>query len=150
MQKITTFLTFNDQAEEAMKFYTSVFKNSKILNEMRNGSMFFGGSFELEGQQFFALNGGPSFSFSLGISLFVNCPTQDEIDYYWDKLSEGGRKDRCGWLQDKFGVAWQVVPPILGQLLGDKDAAKSQRVMQAMLKMDKLDIQVLQDAAEQK
>ncbi len=150
MQKITTFLTFNNQAEEAMNFYTSVFKNSKILSQMHNGNMFFGGSFELDGQEFFALNGGPTFTFSLGISLFVNCPTQDEIDYYWEKLSEGGRKDRCGWLQDKFGVAWQIVPPTLGQLLGDKDPAKSQRVMQAMLKMDKLDIQTLQDAADQK
>lgn len=150
MQKITTFLTYNNQAEEAMNFYTSVFKNSKIVSVMQNGGVFFGGTFEIEGQQFFALNGGPSFSFSLGISLFVNCPTQEEIDNYWEKLSEGGRKDRCGWLQDKFGVAWQIVPPILGQLLGDKDGAKSQRVMQAMLKMDKLDIQVLQDAADQK
>lgn len=148
MQKITTFLTFNNQAEEAMKFYTSVFKNSKIVSEMRNGSMFFGGTLEIEEQQFIVLNGGPSFSFSLGISLFINCSTQDEIDYYWEKLSEDGRKDRCGWLQDKFGVAWQVVPPILGQLLGDKDAAKSQRVMEAMLKMNKLDIQVLQNAAD--
>jgi predicted 3-demethylubiquinone-9 3-methyltransferase (glyoxalase superfamily) len=116
MQKITTFLTYNSQAEEAMNFYTSVFKNSKIVSVMRNGGMFFGGTFELEGQRFFALNGGPTFSFSLGISLFVNCPTQEEIDYYWEKLSEGGRKDRCGWLQDKFGVAWQIVPPILGEL----------------------------------
>ncbi len=150
MQKITTFLTFNNQAEEAINFYTSVFKNSKIVSVMKNGNIFFGGTFELEGQRFFALNGGPTFSFSLGISLFVNCPTQDEIDYYWDKLSEGGHQDRCGWLQDKFGVAWQIVPPILGELLGDKDAAKSQRVMQAMLKMNKLIIQDLQDAADQK
>ena len=150
MQKITTFLTFNNQAEEAVNFYTSVFKNSKIKSVMRNGDMFFGGTFEIEGQEFFALNGGPSFTFSLGISLFVNCPTQDEIDYYWEKLSDGGRKDRCGWLQDKFGVAWQIVPPILGQLLGDKDVTKSQRVMQAMLKMDKLVIQGLQNAADAK
>jgi len=150
MQKITTFLTYNNQAEEAMNFYTSVFKNSKIVSRMQNGNMFFGATIELEGQNFFLLNGGPTFNFSLGISLFVNCPTQDEIDYYWEKLSEGGHQDRCGWLQDKFGVAWQIVPPILGQLLGDKDAAKSQRVMQAMLKMDKLIIQDLLDAADQK
>ena len=117
---------------------------------MRNGDMFFGGTLEIEGQQFIVLNGGSSFSFSLGISLFINCSTQEEIDYYWEKLSEGGRKDRCGWLQDKFGVAWQIVPPILGELLGDRDAAKSQRVMQAMLKMTKLDIQALKDAADGK
>ncbi|MFI5263040.1 MAG: VOC family protein [Candidatus Kapaibacterium sp.] len=150
MQKITTFLTYNNQAEEAMNFYTSVFKNSKIKSVMRSGDMFFGGTFEIDGQEFFALNGGPSFSFALGISLFVKCSTQDEIDYYWEKLSEGGHKDRCGWLQDKFGVSWQIVPPILGQLLGDKDAAKSGRVMNAMLKMSKLEIQGLQDAAEEK
>lgn len=150
MQKITTFLTFNNQAEEAMHFYTQVFKNSKIISVMRNGDMFFGGSLEIEGQQFNVLNGGPTFSFSLGISLFVSCVTQEEIDYYWENLSEGGHQDRCGWLQDKFGVAWQIVPPILGQLLGGKDPARSQRVMQAMLKMNKLNIQDLQDAADQK
>jgi predicted 3-demethylubiquinone-9 3-methyltransferase (glyoxalase superfamily) len=150
MQKITTFLTYNNQAEQALNFYTSVFKNSKTVSVMRNGDMFFGATIELEGQEFFLLNGGPTFSFSLGISLFVNCPTQEEIDYYWEKLSEGGHKDRCGWLQDKFGVAWQIVPPILGQLLGNKDAAKSQRVMQAMLKMNKLEIQGLMDAADGK
>jgi predicted 3-demethylubiquinone-9 3-methyltransferase (glyoxalase superfamily) len=150
MQKITTFLTYNNQAEEAMNFYISVFKNSKIVSRMQNGNMFFGATIDLEGQNFFLLNGGPTFNFSLGISLFVNCPTQEEIDYYWDKLSEGGHKDRCGWLQDKFGVAWQIVPPTLGELLSDKDAAKSQRVMQAMLKMNKLIIQDLQDAADKK
>ncbi|MDP4237454.1 MAG: VOC family protein [Bacteroidota bacterium] len=149
MQKITTFLTYDNQAEDAMNFYTSVFKNSKIKSVMRNGNMFFGGTLEIGGQEFFLLNGGPTFTFSLGISLFVSCPTQEEIDYYWEKLSEGGRKDRCGWLQDKFGVSWQIVPPILGVLLGDEDAAKSQRVMQAMLKMDKLDINGLKGAANQ-
>jgi len=153
MQKITTFLSYNGQAEEAVNLYTSVFKNSKIINTSRYGEAgpapagtFMSAVFELEGQTFYALNGGPSFTFSYGISLFVNCTTQDEIDNYWEKLSEGGEKSQCGWLKDKFGVSWQIVPQVLGEMLGDKDPEKSKRVMQAMLKMSKLEIQLLKDA----
>jgi predicted 3-demethylubiquinone-9 3-methyltransferase (glyoxalase superfamily) len=155
MQKITTFLTFNNQAEDAVKFYTSIFKNSKIVSTTRYGEAgpgpkgsLMSATFELNGQEFYALNGGPSFTFSLGISLFAGCETQAEIDELWEKLSEGGSKQPCGWLQDKFGVSWQVVPTILGKLLGDKDAEKSKRVMQAMLKMGKLDIATLKKAYE--
>jgi len=154
MQKITTFLTFNNQAEEAVNLYTSTFKNSKILNTRRygeagpgpNGSLMTA-EFELEGQRFMALNGGPSFKFSQGISLFVNCETQAEIDELSVKLTAGGRQEPCGWVTDKFGVSWQIVPQILGKLLGDKDPAKAKRVMQAMLQMTKLDIAALQRAA---
>ena len=148
MQKITTFLMFSERAGEAMAFYTSVFKNSKIISSMPgpNGSVM-GGTFELEGQRYSAFNGGPHFSFSEGISLFVSCDTQDEIDYYYDKLSDGGKKDRCGWVKDQFGVSWQVVPPVLGELLSSTDRAKADRVMQAMLKMHKLDLKALNDAA---
>ncbi len=156
MQKITTFLTFNDQAEEAIHFYTSIFNNSRILSETRYGDAGPGpkgtlmtATFQLEGEQFMALNGGPSFKFSQGISLFVNCETQAEIDELWEKLSEGGQKVACGWLTDKFGVSWQIVPSILGKLLHDKDAEKSKRVMNAMLQMKKLDIQKLKEAYEQ-
>ena len=141
MQKVTTFLTFNDQAEQAMKFYTSIFPDSKILNMNA-----LGGSFQLAGQEFAALNGGPSFSFAEGTSLFVSCETQAEIDDLYDKLSEGGSKEPCGWLKDKYGVSWQVIPPILGQYLGDKDQEKANRVMQAMFKMRKIDVQALEDA----
>jgi predicted 3-demethylubiquinone-9 3-methyltransferase (glyoxalase superfamily) len=153
MQKITTFLTFNDQAEDAVRLYTSVFKDSKVLSTSRYGE---GGpgpkgavmsmTFELAGQQFIALNGGPSFTFAQGISLFVNCETQAEVDELWQKLSAGGEPGRCGWLTDRFGVSWQIVPSVLGQLLGHKDAEKARRVMQAMLQMTKLDIRALQDA----
>jgi predicted 3-demethylubiquinone-9 3-methyltransferase (glyoxalase superfamily) len=149
MQKITTFLTFNTQAEEAMNFYTSIFKNSKIVNIMRNGATVFGGSFELEGQPFFSLNGGPSFTFAEGMSLFVNAGTQEEIDELYEKLSEGGEKQPCGWLKDRFGVSWQIIPPDLGEMLQGKDPAKSQRVMQAMLKMKKIDIKTLKEAYDQ-
>jgi predicted 3-demethylubiquinone-9 3-methyltransferase (glyoxalase superfamily) len=155
MQKITTFLTFNDQAEEAAKLYTSLFKNSKIVSTTRYGE---GGpgpkgsvmsvTFQLAGQGFFALNGGPSFKFAEGISLFVNCETQAEVDELWEKLSRGGKKLQCGWLTDKFGVSWQIVPSVLGKYLGDRDAAKAKRVMQAMLQMTKLDIKGLEDAYE--
>ncbi len=155
MQKITTFLTFNDQAQEAIDFYTSIFKDSKILNATRYGDAGPGpkgtlmtATFRLAGQEFMALNGGPSFRFAQGISLFVNCETQAEIDELWERLSEGGQKGPCGWLTDKFGVSWQIVPSILGQLLHDKDAEKSKRVMNAMLRMKKLDIQKLKQASK--
>ena len=147
MQKITTFLTFNHQAEEAMNLYMSVFKNSKVLSRMPgpNGSIM-SASFELEGQEFIVLNGGPQFTFSMGTSLFVKCDTQEEIDELYEKLSDGGVKQPCGWLQDKFGVSWQIIPPILGELLQDKDREKAQRVLQAMLKMHKIDIKALKEA----
>jgi len=155
MQKITTFLWFNDKAEEAMNFYVSTFKNSKVVNISRNGE---GGpgpkgsvllvTFELDGQRFQALNGGPMFSFTPAISLFVNCETQPEVDELWDKLSEGGSKDRCGWLKDRYGLSWQIVPSALGELM--KDPQKAPRVMQALMKMDKLDIAGLKQAAEGK
>ena len=157
MQKITPFLWFDDNAEEAVKFYTSIFKNSKIGKIARYdkaGEKAAGrpaGSvmtieFHLEGQEFVALNGGPHFKFTEAISFVVNCQTQEEVDYYWEKLSAGGKEVQCGWLKDKFGLSWQIVPTVLGELLSDEDAAKSQRVMQAMLKMVKLDIKKLQDA----
>ena len=156
MQKITTFLTYNNQAEEAANFYVSLFNNSKILNVSRYGE---GGpgpagtamtvNFVLDGQEYTALNGGPSFSFSDGISLFVNCETQAEVDKLWDKLSEGGQPGPCGWLKDKFGVSWQIIPSILGQLLGDKNPAKAQAAMQAMLQMSKIDIAALKRAHDQ-
>ena len=147
-QKITTFLMFNDTAEEAMNFYVSIFKNSKIISSMPgpNGTVM-GGTFELEGQRFNAFNGGPHFKFSQGISQFVSCDTQDEIDFFYEKLSEGGEKQQCGWLTDKFGVSWQIIPPILGELLAGSDRDKANRVMQEMLKMHKIDIQALRDAA---
>ena len=150
MQKITPFLWYNDKAEEAAKFYVSIFKASKIISTMPgpNGTVM-GVSFILDGQEFQALNGGPMFKFTEAISLFVRAETQPEIDELWDKLSEGGEKSRCGWLKDKFGLSWQIVPPLLGQLLGEKDPAKSQRVMMAMMKMDKIVIQALKDAYEQ-
>jgi predicted 3-demethylubiquinone-9 3-methyltransferase (glyoxalase superfamily) len=153
MQKITPFLWFDGKAEEAMNFYVSVFKNSKVVRVSRYGDAGPGpkgtvmsATFQLDGQDFFALNGGPQFTFTPAISFFVNCETQQEVDQLWDKLSDGGKKERCGWLKDKYGLSWQVVPSILGRLLGDTDAAKSKRVMQAMLQTDKLDIKGLQDA----
>jgi predicted 3-demethylubiquinone-9 3-methyltransferase (glyoxalase superfamily) len=153
MQKITPFLWFDGQAEEAMKFYTSIFKNSKIGSVSRYGDAGPGpkgtvmsGTFELEGQKFMALNGGPQFKFTEAISFFVNCETQQEVDELWEKLSAGGQKSRCGWLKDKFGVSWQIIPTALSELLGDKDPAKSRRVMQAMLRMDKIDIEGLKRA----
>src|SRR5882724_1542428 len=152
MQKITPFLWFDGKAEEAMNFYISIFKNSKVINVSRMGS---GGpamsvTFELDGQKFMGLNGGPMFKFTEAVSFFVSCETQEEIDEKWEKLSAGGEKSRCGWLKDKFGLSWQIVPPILGQLLGDKDPVKSKRVMDAMLQMDKLDINKLKAAYEDK
>ncbi len=155
MPKITPFLWFDDKAEEAMNFYTSIFKNSKIGRVTRYGAAGPGpkgsvmsATFELAGQEFMALNGGPQFTFSPAISFFVNCDTQEEVDYLWEKLSEGGKKERCGWLKDKFGLSWQIIPSALGQMLGDQDPDKSKRVMQAMLQMDKIDIQGLKRAYE--
>ena len=157
-QKITPFLWFDDKAEEAMHFYMGIFKNSKpgILRRWGESGPGKPGavmtvSFELEGQQFMALNGGPHFKFSPAISFFVNCETQEEVDHYWEKLSaDGGKTNRCGWLDDKYGISWQIVPSVLGKLLGDKDAAKASRVMQAMMQMTKLDIRGLKQAYEQR
>jgi len=153
MQKITTFLTFQDRAEEAVQFYTSIFPDSKILSTTRYGAnspgpegSFMIGTFRIAGQELMALNGGPSFHFSQGISLMVNCDTQQEIDHLWEKLSEGGKQIECGWLTDKFGVSWQIVPSILGELITDKDPKKSQRVLQAVWQMKKLDIAKLKAA----
>jgi len=153
MQKITPFLWFDGQAEEAMNFYVSIFKNSKVVSVARYGDAGPGSkgsvmtaAFQLEGQDFVALNGGPQFKFTPAISFVVNCETQQEVDDLWEKLSTSGRKDRCGWLQDKYGVSWQIVPTILSKLLQDKDPEKSKRVMQAMLQMDKLDIDRLKQA----
>jgi predicted 3-demethylubiquinone-9 3-methyltransferase (glyoxalase superfamily) len=155
-QKITPFLWFDDNAEEAVNFYLSIFKNSKITSVARYGEAGPGPkgavmtvAFELDGQNFVALNGGPHFTFSPAISFFVNCQSQQEIDELWEKLSQGGKTDRCGWLTDKFGVTWQIVPSVLVPLLQDKDPRKSQSVMKAMLKMDKLDIKGLQNAYQQ-
>ena len=154
-QKLTTFLWFDNNAQEAMEFYTSVFKNSKIGNVSRYGEAGPGakgtvmvGSFELEGQQFTALNGGPRFKFTEAISLVINCETQEEVDYFWEKLSAGGQLQHCGWLKDKFGLSWQVVPTLLDELMRDKDPQKSKRVMEAMLQMVKLDIPRLRAAYE--
>ena len=154
MQKITPFLWFNDNAEEAMNFYVSIFKNSKVGRVTRYGDAGPGAkgqvmscSFTLEGQEFMALNGGPLFSFTPAISLYVSCETQEEVDELWRKLSAGGKEDRCGWLKDKFGLSWQIIPTALGRLLNDADAGRSQRAMQAMLKMSKIDIEELQEAA---
>ena len=157
MQKITPFLWFDGKAEEAMNFYTSIFKNAKVGSITRYGEAGPGpkgsvmsATFELEGQQFFALNGGPQFKFTPAISFFVNCTTQEEVDRYWEALSAGGEKLQCGWLTDKFGLSWQIVPTALGEMLSDKDAAKASRVMQAMLNMTKLDIKGLKLAYEQR
>ena len=141
MQKVTPFLWFDGKAEEAANFYVSIFKNAKIVSASPMSA-----TFEIDGQEFIAFNGGPMFKFTEAISLFVRCGTQEEIDRLWDKLSEGGQKQKCGWLKDKYGVSWQIIPPVLGQMLQDKDPAKSQRVMQAMLQMDKIDIAALQKA----
>jgi predicted 3-demethylubiquinone-9 3-methyltransferase (glyoxalase superfamily) len=157
MQKITPFLWFDHQAEEAMNFYVSVFKNSKIVNITRYGEVGPGpkgtvmtAKFLIEGQEFVALNGGPVFTFSPAISFVVNCGTQEEVDEFWEKLSEGGEKQQCGWLKDKFGVSWQVVPAVLIEMLNDVDAVKSQRVMKAILQMDKIDIKRLKQAYNHK
>ena len=153
MQKITTCLWFDNNAEEAVNFYTSIFKNSKVLEVSRWGE---GGPgpegsvltmrFQLEGQEFQALNGGPQFKFTEAISLSVDCKTQEEVDELWEKLTEGGSEDQCAWLKDRFGLSWQIVPRALPELLGDPDPEKSKRVMEAMLKMTKIDIKALQEA----
>jgi predicted 3-demethylubiquinone-9 3-methyltransferase (glyoxalase superfamily) len=155
MQKITPFLWFDGKAEEAANFYVSIFNNSKIMSIGRYGDAGPGpkGSamsvtFQLDGQDFFALNGGPHFTFTPAISFFVNCQTQEEVDDLWDKLSAGGEKNRCGWLTDKYGLSWQIIPSILSELLQSKDAGKSTRAMKAMLQMSKIDIKALQQAAE--
>lgn len=150
MQKITPFLWFNDKAEEAMNFYVSIFKNSTAGRVTRNGGRVMSVTFTLEGQQFMALNGGPEYHFTPAISLFVSCKTQEEVDELWEKLSAEGKIDRCGWLRDKYGLSWQIIPAALGEMLGDSDPAKAQRVMQAMLKMDKIDIATLKQAREGK
>ena len=157
MQKISPFLWFDGKAEEAAEFYISVFPNSKIGDILRNGPDGPGpqGSvltvaFELNGQKFTALNGGPHYKFSPATSFVVNCETQDEVDYYWEKLSAGGKTMQCGWLDDKYGVTWQVVPAILVKMLQDKDAEKARRVMQTMMQMVKLDIKPLQQAYDGK
>jgi predicted 3-demethylubiquinone-9 3-methyltransferase (glyoxalase superfamily) len=146
-QKITPFLWYDGKAEEAARFYVSIFRKSKIksVRPGPHGSVM-GVEFQLEGQDFIALNGGPHFTFSPAISFFVSCKTQEEVDELWDKLSAGGEKQPCGWLKDKYGVSWQVIPTVLGEMLQDKDAAKSQRVMQAMLQMKKIDIKGLEEA----
>ena len=156
MQKITPFLWFDGKAEEAMNFYTSIFKNSKIGRITRYGDAGPGpkgavmsATFQLDRQEFMALNGGPQFKFTEAISFFVNCETQEEVDELWEKLSAGGQKSRCGWLKDKYGLSWQIIPSALGKMLGDKDPEKSQRVMKAMLQMDKIDIKGLEQAYKQ-
>lgn len=156
MQKITPFLWFDDKAEDAMNFYVSIFENSKIGRIVRYGEAGPGpkgtvmtASFVLEGQGFVALNGGPHYTFSPAISFVVNCETQEEVDHFWDKLSEGGQPLQCGWVTDRYGVSWQIVPTALVELLSDADTAKSQRVMKAMLQMNKIDIETLRRASEQ-
>ena len=159
MQKITPFLWFDDKAEEAVNFYVSIFKNSKIGSIARYGEAgaevsgrqkgtVMTVTFQLDGQEFVALNGGPIFNFSPAISFVVNCETQEEVDKLWDKLSEGGEREQCGWLKDKYGVSWQVVSTVLGEMLQDKDAERSERVMKAMLQMNKIDIEGLKKAYE--
>jgi predicted 3-demethylubiquinone-9 3-methyltransferase (glyoxalase superfamily) len=160
-QRITPFLWFDDQAEEAAKFYTSVFKNSKIGDIVRYDEeaakptgrppeSVMVVDFQLDGQKFVALNGGPAFNFTEAISFVVNCDTQEEVDYYWSILSAGGEESRCGWLKDKFGLSWQIVPTLLTEMLKDRDAAKAKRVMHAMLQTDKIDIPTLKKAYDQK
>ena len=155
-QKITPFLWFDDNAEEAMQFYVSVFKNSEVLSVSRYGEAGPGAagsvmvaSFRLDGQEFTALNGGPHFAFTEAISFLIDCQSQEEIDYYWDRLSEGGEPGPCGWLKDRFGLSWQVVPSVLSELLQDEDRERANRVMQAMLQMTKMDIAKLQQAYDQ-
>jgi predicted 3-demethylubiquinone-9 3-methyltransferase (glyoxalase superfamily) len=149
MPTITPFLWFNTQAEEAMNFYASIFKRSKVVSVNRANGKVMSVQFELEGQPFMGLNGGPQFAFTEAISLFVGCETQKEIDELWEKLTaDGGASSRCGWLKDKFGLSWQIVPTSLGRMMSDKDGARAGRVMNAMLQMDKLDLKKLEDAYE--
>ncbi len=149
MQSITPFLWFDGNAEEAMSFYVSVFKNSKIVNVSRvggpNGTVI-SGTFQLDGQEFMALNGGPQFKFTEAVSFFVNCETQEEVDELWKKLTAGGAESQCGWLKDKYGLSWQIIPSVLGNYLRDKNPAKAKRVMEAMLQMRKIDIKRLKQA----
>lgn len=154
MQKITPFLWFDTQAEEAMNFYVSIFKDSKVVSISRypEGSPAPAGTvmttkFELEGQEFVALNGGPTFKFTEAISLVVNCTSQEEVDYFWEKLSEGGQEVECGWLKDKYGLSWQITPTILIDLMSSNDPKQNERVMQAMMKMVKIDIETIKRAA---
>jgi len=160
MQKITPCLWFDDKAEEAATFYTSIFKNSKIVKIARYGEAgaevsgrpkgtVMTVTFHLEEQEFMALNGGPQFKFTEAISFVVNCQTQEEVDEYWEKLSDGGQEVQCGWLKDKYGLSWQIVPIILGEMLNDSDPKKAERVMKAMLQMKKIDINGLKQAYEQ-
>jgi predicted 3-demethylubiquinone-9 3-methyltransferase (glyoxalase superfamily) len=153
MQNITPFLWFDGKAEEAVNLYVSIFKNSKVVKVTRCGEAGPGpkgtvmsATFQLDGQEFIALNGGPQFTFTPAISFLVNCETQQEVDELWEKLSAGGEKGRCGWLKDKYGLSWQIIPSVLGKLMQDKDAEKAKRVMQAMMQMDKIDINRLQQA----
>ena len=153
MQKITPFLWFDDKAEEAANFYVSIFKNSRVGRVTRYGEGAPGPkgkvmsvTFELDGQEFYALNGGPRFSFTPAISFFVNCETQQEVDELWRNLSAGGEESRCGWLKDKYGLSWQIIPSVLGRMVQDKDSKKAKRVMEAMLQMGKIDINRLQQA----
>lgn len=154
-QKITPFLWFDGDAEEAMNFYVSTFRNSRVGRVTRSGGgpgtqgAVVSATFQLEGQEFHALNGGPQYKFTPAISLFVSCETQDEVDELWARLSEGGTPKQCGWVQDRFGLSWQIIPTILGTLLGDPDPGRSQRAMRAMLAMTKIDIAALKRAADQ-
>ena len=151
MPTIMPFLWFNTDAEEAMTYYASIFKNSKVGSVNRANGKVMSVQFELEGQPFMALNGGPQFTFTEAISFFVGCETQKEIDELWTKLTaDGGAPSRCGWLKDKFGLSWQIIPNSLGRMLGDQDPARGGRVMNAMLQMDKLDVKKLQDAYDGK
>ena len=146
MPKITPFLCFDGQAEEAMNFYSSIFKNTKVLSVRRANGRVMSVTFELEGQQFIGLNAGPKYKFTEAVSFFVNCETQAEVDELWEKLSAGGEQGRCGWLKDKFGLSWQIIPKALGKLMSDPDPEKSKAVMQAMLKMNKIVIKDLERA----
>jgi len=151
MQKITPFLLFDSNAEEAMNFYTSIFKDSKILTTNYDAAgKLFTGTLKLQNQELMVLNGGPYFKFTEAISLFVNCDTQAEVDELWLKLSDQGSEGRCGWLKDRFGLSWQIIPKVLGELLGDPDPVKAQRVMAAMLKMSKIDTELLLKARDGK
>ncbi len=145
MKKITPFLWFDTRAEEAADYYVSIFKNSRIISTSPMSVIF-----DLDGQEFIALNGGPQFKFTEAISMYVNCETQEEVDFFWDKLSLGGSKRQCGWLKDKFGLSWQIIPKQLGKLMNDKDPVKAKRVMDAMLKMGKIEIDKLKQAYDGK
>ena len=149
MKKITPFLWFDTQAEEAMNHYVSIFKNSKVLNVNRAGGKVLTVTFELDGQQFIGLNAGPQFKFTEAVSFLVNCETQEEVDDFWDKLSQGGEKGRCGWLKDKFGLSWQIVPSALSRLMSDPNPKKSKAVFEAMMKMNKIEISDLQRVYDQ-